>query len=257
MVRENCNEGDGLIDMGIQLEVDRLNVVVIDQNEFIREGIHCLLDKEMMYHIVCSSDRFTGLHELESNMDGECRMPVDLLLIDMRAFFASQREIGQLVAETGGDMKVLVMLGEKDKQMFSQQLATQAAFPYYVNGFLDKGIGLTHLLAVMQIVMQAGLYVQPKDLAAWNKVMERSYHHGQGTVDDSYKQSRPKHMYTRREWDIIELLVKGYRNQEIADYLRISDKTVKNHLSNIFKKMQVNDRVKVVLHAIRNEWIEI
>ncbi len=62
---------------------------------------------------------------------------------------------------------------------------------------------------------------------------------------------------TRREYEVICLISKGYNNKEIGQELFISEKTVKNHVSNIFKKIKVNDRTQAALFAIKNNITKI
>lgn len=77
------------------------------------------------------------------------------------------------------------------------------------------------------------------------------------------KQSRPIDLeaiytlLTRREYEILTLLAKGFTNQQISDKLFISEKTVKNHVSNILKKMKVQDRLNAVIKGIKQNWIKI
>src|SRR5699024_792115 len=70
-----------------------------------------------------------------------------------------------------------------------------------------------------------------------------------------YKQTdRPAKLLTKREWEVLGELVKGYQNEEIARNLDISDKTVKNHITSILGKLGVKDRTKAVLMALRKRW---
>ncbi|MBN6205026.1 response regulator transcription factor [Ralstonia pickettii] len=70
-----------------------------------------------------------------------------------------------------------------------------------------------------------------------------------------YKEvSRPIDLLTRREWEVLGELVKGYQNEEIAENLSISDKTVKNHITSILGKLGVRDRTKAVLLALHERW---
>lgn len=62
---------------------------------------------------------------------------------------------------------------------------------------------------------------------------------------------------TRREMDVLKLLAVGMYNKEIAEKLNISERTVKNHVSNIFKKIGVTDRTQAAVFAIRNNLITI
>ena len=69
--------------------------------------------------------------------------------------------------------------------------------------------------------------------------------------------ARPENLLTKREWEILEGISNGYQNGEIASQLCISDKTVKNHVSSILKKLNVKDRTSAVITAIRNNWVSI
>jgi len=64
-------------------------------------------------------------------------------------------------------------------------------------------------------------------------------------------------LLTRREIEILQLLGKGYSNIQIGNELYISDKTVKNHVSNIINKMEVPDRLNAVILALKNKWISL
>ena len=62
---------------------------------------------------------------------------------------------------------------------------------------------------------------------------------------------------TRREIEVLKLLAEGLFNKEIAYKLSISEKTVKNHVSNIFKKIGVFDRTQAAVYAIKNNIVEL
>ncbi|MET3195108.1 response regulator transcription factor [Bacillus sp. OAE603] len=66
-----------------------------------------------------------------------------------------------------------------------------------------------------------------------------------------------KKILTKREIEILKLLGKGYSNIQIGSELFISNKTVKNHVSNIIHKLQVQDRLNAVIKAVQNNWIRI
>ena len=68
---------------------------------------------------------------------------------------------------------------------------------------------------------------------------------------------RPLHLLTRRECEVLQLLADGKSNRAIGETLYISEKTVKNHVSNILQKMNVNDRTQAVVMAIKNGWVEV
>ena len=62
---------------------------------------------------------------------------------------------------------------------------------------------------------------------------------------------------TKREIQVLKLVTNGMLNKEIAIRLRISEKTVKNHISNIFKKIDVSDRTQAAIYAIKTGLVEL
>ncbi|NAO99427.1 DNA-binding response regulator, partial [Halomonas sp. MG34] len=68
---------------------------------------------------------------------------------------------------------------------------------------------------------------------------------------------KPLHLLTKRECQVLQLLADGKSNRAVAETLYISEKTVKNHVSNILQKMNVNDRTQAVVSAIRKGWVEV
>lgn len=77
------------------------------------------------------------------------------------------------------------------------------------------------------------------------------------TVDQSKAEIFHNHLLTRRECEVLQLLADGKSNKGIADALSISEKTVKNHVSSILQKLNVNDRTQAVVVAIKNGWVEV
>ena len=82
-------------------------------------------------------------------------------------------------------------------------------------------------------------------------VTERTAHRGAHIVPS---EDNP---LTRREAEVLRLLAEGMNNRAIGEQLIISEKTVKNHVSSILKKMKVKDRTHAVVNSIKNGWISI
>nr|WP_249315580.1 response regulator transcription factor [Bacillus sp. FJAT-49711] len=75
----------------------------------------------------------------------------------------------------------------------------------------------------------------------------------------SYKniraEKRPKKLLSQREWEILEQIVHGKNTETISEHLNIARKTVKNHIGNILKKLNVDDRTSAAVIAIKNRWV--
>jgi DNA-binding NarL/FixJ family response regulator len=79
------------------------------------------------------------------------------------------------------------------------------------------------------------------------------------TVEEE-ETNNTKDMYSplsSREVEILDYIARGNSNKEIAKSLKISDQTVKNHITSILKKLSVNDRTAAVVHALRHGWIKM
>ena len=89
-------------------------------------------------------------------------------------------------------------------------------------------------------------YIQPNLIPVLNsKMIEKN--RDEGKIDS----------LTKRELEVLKLLAVGMYNKEVAEKLNISERTVKNHVSNIFKKLEVTDRTQAAVFAIKNNMIQL
>src|SRR5690625_7459425 len=110
----------------------------------------------------------------------------------------------------------------------------------------------------IKVVYEGVSYLHPKvkhNLVQEYRRLSNDDSKGVSLNDIEYK--KPLHLLTRRECQVLQLLADGKSNRAIAEELIISEKTVKNHVSNILQKMNVNDRTQAVVKAIRNGWVQV
>lgn len=112
---------------------------------------------------------------------------------------------------------------------------------YFYHSMLEKDI-----ISGIEFIKSGYTYVYP-ELA---KLLHEEYVRIANTL-----QARPEGLLTDREWDILIEIAKGNNNDRIALNLEISDKTVKNHVTTILRKLDVNDRTNAMLLAFRKGWI--
>ena len=115
-----------------------------------------------------------------------------------------------------------------------------------VDGYILKDSESAELKKAIESVMNGENYIQPSLIPMLNaKLVSRD------TDKDKIDQ------LTKRELEVLIKVASGMFNKEIAISLNISERTVKNHISNIFKKIQVSDRTQAAVFAIRNDIIKV
>ena len=115
-----------------------------------------------------------------------------------------------------------------------------------VNGYILKDSESVELKKAIFAVNSGETYIQPSLIPSLNsRMIERN------------KDDEKIRLLTNRELEVLKLLSFGMFNKEVAEKLSISERTVKNHVSNIFKKLEVTDRTQAAVFAIRNNLIQI
>lgn len=124
-----------------------------------------------------------------------------------------------------------------------------------VKGICSTDIDETYLMTAVNQVQNGYVYLEPQ----FREKIVKEYF----DLKEMNKCSMPindtemKRILTRREIEILHLLVQGYSNKQMGHELFISDKTVKNHISSLLDKLGVQDRLNAVLKALRNNWIRL
>lgn len=124
-----------------------------------------------------------------------------------------------------------------------------------VKGFLLSDLDESYLVNMVKQVHSGNLFI---DFRFTNKIMNeyKSYKKMSNHIKPVDTESLAS-MLTKRELEILNLLAEGCSNCQISKRLFISEKTVKNHVSNILDKLEVHDRLNAVIKAIKNNWIRI
>ncbi|WP_163538978.1 response regulator transcription factor [Gracilibacillus sp. YIM 98692] len=121
-------------------------------------------------------------------------------------------------------------------------------FKMNLHGYFYNGMEQDELIRAIQKIMTGRSYVHHE----LTPVLLGYYR-----ASSNPQEKRPVGVLTNREWEVMELLTQGYSNERIGQHLYITEKTVKNHISSILRKLNVPDRTNAVLTALRNEWFFI
>ncbi|WP_019243093.1 MULTISPECIES: response regulator [Bacillus] len=221
-------------------------IVIIDDHQLFREGVKRILEFESTFKVLAEGDDGNEAINLV-----EAYHP-DVVIMDINMPVTNGVEATKHLVEQYPETKVIILSIHDDENYVTHALKTGAA------GYLLKEMDADALIDAVKVVADGGSYLHPK--VTHNLVKEY-----RRLAMDDYKASqhstpeirRPFHLLTRRECEVLQLLADGQSNRTIGETLFISEKTVKNHVSNILQKMDVNDRTQAVVMAIKNGWVEV
>lgn len=219
-----------------------LNIILIDDQPIYREGIKQVLESSSQYNVLVSSDDYFVAESILSYR------VVDLMLIGITVLMQQKEKIAEHIAKYK-DTKVIILATENERFYVTDAIEIGA------HGFLLREMDVSSFQRAIKLIYNGILYIHPM---ATEKLVDAFCNLLNGNVGHTKKDAQcPLHLYTKRECEVLQLLAEGKSNRTIAKELNISEKTVKNHISNLFRKMNVNDRTHAVVLAIRNKWVAI
>lgn len=212
--------------------MEQVQVVIVDDHVMVREGIKQLLEMDGDIKIIGEAgDGEEGIKIIE-------KTDPDVILLDVNMPKMNGLEMLQKLKETGIPRKVLILTIHNEVEYLLK------AVEIGVNGYVLKDSELAVLRKAIFSVHHGENYIQPSLAPLLMKRMQENT-------------SEVAEGLTKREMEVLKLIAEGMYNKEIAEKLMISEKTVKNHVSNIFRKINVSDRTQAAVHAIKNGFVEI
>ena len=208
--------------------------MITDDHSLMREGIRQLLE-------------FDGSIEvIEEASDGEecieklVKSAPEVLLLDINMPKKNGIEVLEEIKKEKINVKVLILTVHNEVEYLIK------AVDIGVDGYILKDSESAELKKAINAVVSGENYIQPSLIPALNnRLVSRD-------VDIEKIES-----LTKRELEVLIQVANGMFNKEIATSLNISERTVKNHISNIFKKIDVSDRTQAAVFAIKNDIIKL
>lgn len=195
--------------------MDKIRVVIADDHAMVREGLKQILELEKDIAVVAQASNGEEAVKLAK----ECQPDVVLMDINMPGMNGLQA-IEKIKAENLA-VKIIVLTIHEDKEYLFKTLQMGA------EGYVLKDADSTVLVEAIRSVNRGESYIQS------NMTKELVREFNRVTVNEKAKKT--ENDLTPRELEVLELIAQGLINKEIAKRLFISEKTVKNHVSNIFK----------------------
>ena len=216
---------------------DKIRIVIVDDHPLVREGLRKVLELDQDLLVVDEAGDGQGA----INMTRSLRPNVVLMDINMPGTngIEATRVIKRELPSIG-----VIALTIHDEEEYVLELVRAG-----VSGYVLKDIPPSKLIETIKTVARGHSVI---DSSITNKVL--------GEINRLSRHRRVREDWetlTDREMDVLKLMAQGCSNKEIAKKLTISEKTVKNHITNIFRKLQVDDRTQAVLFAIKHHLVEL
>jgi DNA-binding NarL/FixJ family response regulator len=222
----------GATELSIAIRTAR--VLIADDQTLFRSGLARLLDSDDRVHVV--GEAIDGLDAVKL----AASLKPDVVLMDIKMPNLDGIEATRRIVTENPETKVLMLTTFEADNHVIQALKAGAS------GYVLKDSTASAIVSSVVAVV-AGERVMASAVA--NRVLEMLT--GATT---------PKEFYdglTAREVEILKMLATGMANKQIAYQLKISEKTVRNHVSNMYEKLNIYDRAQAVLYAVRKGLVEI
>lgn len=211
-----------------------IKVMLADDHVLMREGIKHLLEFDGSIEVIEEANN--GIECLEKLK----HQRPDILLLDINMSDMNGIEVLEELKRQKDPLKVLMLTVHSEVEYLVKAIDIGA------DGYILKDSGSQELKQAINVIMDGESYIQPSLLPALNsRLINRD-------IDKEKLES-----LTKREMEILTQVAGGMFNKEIAINLNISERTVKNHISNIFKKIDVSDRTQAAVFAIRNNIVNL
>ena len=220
-----------------------IKILIADDHALLRQGIKRVLNFEDDLEVVGEAS------EGQEALSRTLVLQPDVLLIDLNMPGLSGIEVTkQLVAARVKTRIIALTVHDSDRYVL--EMLRNGAL-----GYILKDVEPTMLIKAIHVVANGGTFVYPK-------LAERIFG---GLSDGADVKAKAREMWrdgrgdrlTAREMDVLACIAKGFSNQDIAKALGLSEKTVKNHMTRVLRKLKVEDRTQALVYVLKNKIISL
>ncbi len=221
---------------------NRIRILIADDHPIVRDGLRKLLSFESDFDIVGEASNGQEAIKLVHSLKP------DILLLDLRMPELDGIATLHALQSDPSQTKVIVITASDERNDYVQAMRLGS------RGILLKQTSPELITKSIRKVHAGEIWLDRETTAA---VMD-SFSNTPGVASVHTQPSkaplkpRDRSPLSARELEIVQLVAQGYKNKEMAEKMFISEQTVKNHLHNIFDKLNVSDRLELALYAIHN-----
>jgi DNA-binding NarL/FixJ family response regulator len=219
--------------------MEKIKIILVDDHQIVRDGIKSIINNEKDMEVVAEASNYSELCSALENCNP------DIILMDISLPDKSGIEITRILAESAPELSVLMLSMHINDEFIMNSINAGAS------GYIPKNTTKRELLNAIRTVFSEGMYFTPhvSNLILKNVVKTAR--------QDTGKSASKENSLSGREIEILKLFAEGFSNQEIADKLFISSRTVESHKNHIMQKLDLKSPVEMVRFAIKNKIVEI
>lgn len=219
------------------MEKTKIKVMIIDDHQLIIDGIKALLQDENDIEFIA------GANNMVQALDIISETKIDVALVDISMPGESGIAITKKLKELSPDINVLALTMHEDIQMITQMIEAGAS------GYIFKRTSMNEVLDAIKTAARNEKYLSQNVQAILMENIRLKNDLSEITIENTTKLSE-------REKEILNLIAKEMNNEEIANELFISERTVEAHRRNIFTKTNTKSIVGLIKYAIKNDLID-
>lgn len=212
--------------------MNKIRVLIADDHSMMRQGLKQILELENDITVIAQASNGSEAVKLAREQKP------DIILMDINMPGTNGIQAIKELKLEKHPSKVIVLTIHQDREYLFKTLQMGA------EGYVLKDAETDVLIEAIRNVFRGQSYIQPNMTKELVKEFNRVTLHERDRGDET--------ALTAREIEVLELIAEGMINKEIAKQLYISEKTVKNHVSNIFKKLNVSDRTQAAIYAFKH-----
>lgn len=225
--------------------METINILIVDDHPLFRQGLVDVIDTD------------PGLTVVAQAADGEVAIArahehrPDVILMDVNLPNANGLGVTRRILSELPRTKVIILTGYDDAEQVFHALRLGAA------AYCSKDIPPESLVSTVYSVFNGDYVVQGQvmsheEVINWvQQRFNRFKFPTEGQTSETFTPLSP------REMEILEMVTRGASNKEIASQLSISQQTVKNHMTAVLRKLQVDDRTQAAVYALRHGWVRL
>ncbi|UJF33236.1 response regulator [Paenibacillus hexagrammi] len=238
-----------------------VRIIIADDHQLFREGVKRIINMEDDMEVIGECGDGIQVIELCN------QITPDIVLMDINMPLENGVVATERLKLIFPDIKVIILSIHDDESYVFETLRKGAS------GYLLKDMEAESLINAIRSVVAGHAYIHPKVTGKLiNQLRRMTYLDDAGVVGTAstpapgqsvVKDAGLKYIHnansplTKREAEVLRLMAEGKSNKLIGEFLYISEKTVKNHVSSILQKMEVDDRTQAVIIAIKNGWVTL